>query len=337
MDDRSTTEAVITALDRGETDFLHSLSKLQSWEVAQWGEPSSGKLLQSLESSSSPHPPWAYLCYYRLGSCVISGNPDQYYRAKRLVYDYCRARSERDSQDSVIGFYDLKAAPRPLWDSALELLQEGNDFVEDLEPPGPDEMDIWRAQIKSALRTIGEADHELLRLIRKLLVLIILAKPGPRSRVGARTFGGATCFFFRGATVLNASQPVSLIKTVELLVHEYAHAELFVLGQDQPLCLNSDDERHDVLIRRDPRPMNGIIHSLYVVGRVLDVMQKLLKNALKPESEHKALLADILSMIRHQADLGRSSLEVVERHAMLTPLGQRIVAISSLRLNKAEA
>jgi HEXXH motif-containing protein len=166
--------------------------------------------------------------------------------------------------------------------------------------------------------------------------LVILSQPGIESRQRGRSFGGATCFFFRGGTVLNVARSISVARMVELLVHEYGHAELFVLAQEQLLCLNSDDERHSVLIRSDPRPMNGIIHSLYVVGRVVDVLQQLLKDGLAAEAQRNEILADMRTILSQQLRFGHSSLNVVQQHAQLTPLGRSIVTTSSQRLARAE-
>jgi len=327
----------ITELIRaGELDLLTSLGHLEEHE-SSIASPSpstlscSAKLRHCLAGITLPYPPWGYLAYYKLGIWLIGGAQDQASVMSLFTTDICNIISSA-KPTSPVAFSDPSLASECVWQSVLNLFQEGGDFLYDLQAPSQHSLDQWCTEIAAVHGLVARLDPDLSVLMAQLQNLIILSAPGPLSQQAGIAFGGATCFFFRGATLLNASRPISKVQMLELLVHEYAHAELFVLGQEQPLCLNSDEERYPVLIRSDPRPMNGIIHSLYVVGRVVEILKKLLKNGIDGEPDREVTLANAQDMLSRQLNLGRSSLHVVEQHADLTPLGQSILVKSRKRL-----
>jgi hypothetical protein len=327
----------LTGLIRaGELDLLTSLARLEEHEFSITSSSSSAlscstKLRHHLADAALPYPSWAYLAYYKLGIWLIGGAHEQAPAMSLFITDICNI-IRSDKPTSPVAFGDPSLASERVWQSVLNLFQEGGDFLYDLEAPSQHSLDHWCTQISAVHRLIARLDPDLSVLMAQLQNLIILSAPGPLSQQAGIAFGGATCFFFRGATLLNASRPISKVQMLELLVHEYAHAELFVLGQEQPLCLNSDEECYPVLIRSDPRPMNGIIHSLYVVGRVVEILKKLLKDGIDGEPDREVTLANAQDMLSRQLNFGRSSLRVVEQHADLTLLGQSVLVKSRKQL-----
>lgn len=327
----------IQALIRsGELDLLQSITQLEICESSLiTAEPiafrCSARLRHCLENTTPPCQSWAYFAYYKLGLWLISGTEDQAQAMSAFTTDICNIISSA-KPTSPVAFGDPSLASECVWQSVLNLFQEGGDFLYDLQAPSQHSLDQWCTEIAAVHGLVARLDPDLSVLMAHLQNLIILSAPGPLSQQAGIAFGGATCFFFRGATLLNASRPISKVQMLELLVHEYAHAELFVLGQEQPLCFNSDEERYPVLIRSDPRPMNGIIHSLYVVGRVVEILKKLLKDGIDGEPDREVTLANAQDILSKQLNFGRSSLRVVEQHADLTQLGQSILVKSRKRL-----
>jgi hypothetical protein len=327
-------------LRAGECDLLSSLQALEAAAREQASTQqvdrlpqhdattaagrASERLRACLLERPAPYPAWAYLGYYRLGAWMLNGTIPP----AELVSDWAEAVVQAVQASAVgpelIAFGDRGSASPRLWQELLELFQEGGDFVPDLEPPPAELLLQWHQSAHSARALIRAADPELEALMAELQTLLVLAQPGQGARLQGRGFGGATCFFFRGGSLLNSSQPITPIAMVERLVHEFAHAELFVQGQDEPLCDNGDEERHSVLIRRDPRPMNGILHALHVVSRVADLLRAM------PDPEARRIRDE-------QLRFGASALQAVERHARLTPLGCGIVADARRRLDRAAA
>lgn len=329
-------QKVASLIRRGEQDLLTSLDQLHASELALTGGGEvAATLRRCLQGLPSPYPAWAYLGYYRLGIWLLGGATDQSSRMAQWAVDVCAAMAQYPIEPNLIRFGDPEQASPAIWDAVLSLFREGGDFAEDLEAPESDDLNHWR-QISVAARSwIAAIDPQLHGLMRQLQSLIIAARPGPLARKQGQSFGGATCFFLRGATIVNASWPISRASMVELLVHEYAHAELFVMAQEQPLCLNRDDERHRVLIRNDPRPMNGILHSLYVVSRVAETLSKQTSQQGSARPIKPLDPDEVNKILQQQLEFGASSLRTIEQHATLTPLGQMVVTSAKSRLEAA--
>lgn len=324
---------ISSLIHQGERDLRFSLDYLSGSECeSAYSRGIAQALRLSIKDKPSPLPAWAYLGYYRIGRLLLNEKPENLPFARQLIHDICISIDCFSANQELVAFGDPSIASKYVWAAVIDLFQEGGDFVQDLESPDPENLEHWRQTVIKAKRWIENTDPELHVLMNQLQSLIIAAKPGPQSRVRHESFGGATCFFFRGGTLLNASNRISTAEMVEQLVHEYAHAELFVLGQDEPLCLNHDDERHKVLIRSDPRPMNGIIHSLYVVSRVAELLGHIIDKATAIDQEEFPDTNELTSILRRQFKLGESSLGTIRRHARLTQTGNDVVDAATHRL-----
>ncbi|MEA2663115.1 MAG: hypothetical protein QOI11_59 [Candidatus Eremiobacteraeota bacterium] len=62
---------------------------------------------------------------------------------------------------------------------------------------------------------------------------------------------------------------------IEHLVHEISHLKLELLAQHGRLVLNPPEERYPPPIRKDPRPMAGIVHATFVLARMVRVFRAL--------------------------------------------------------------
>lgn len=320
----------------GESSLLASVLDLERRSAPVRAAAVGERLRARLEATPArPLSPWVYLPYYRIGQCVLSGRQPTAGLGRLLAWLETELAST-PCPDAVVGFAD-RSRPEWQWRELLELFQEGGDFVDDLATPGPDRIQQWRHQIQSIRALLADVDPSLHQLMQQLQNLIVLVLPGPRARERGKSFGGATTFFFRGGTLINCAASLDAAELLERLVHEYAHAELFVLGQDQRLCRNDDRERHAVLIRPDPRPMHGIIHSLYVTARCADLIRRLRADCTSQVNWPPGLAAALEPLQERLSALGRSSLEAVDRHGLLTPRGDEVVALSRARLGLSGA
>jgi len=307
--------------------------------------------------------PWLYLGYYELGKRLLptthhlaNGGPASVDLAPRqpatvppaalrgaldLIHHGLSAAGAGEGrlgtalEPSVVAFGDPDVATPAMWEALLAMFQEGGDFVEDMSPPSRGKLEQVRAAVLEARGLIQRVDPDLHELMLTLQKLLVLADPGPKALRNGRNFGGATTFFFRGGSLIRASRDLSIAAMVGLLVHEYAHTELFVLGQDQLLCHNSDDERHAVTIRSDPRPMNGILHALHVVSRVKGVVDRILQQAPGSLPGGPRAAAAFQALRKQQQRHGMSALAAAQQHARLTSLGKDVVAAAACRLEAA--
>jgi HEXXH motif-containing protein len=84
---------------------------------------------------------------------------------------------------------------------------------------------------------------------------------------------------------------------------------------------NDDTERYASPVRRDPRPMDGIVHAAFVIARMHQAVRALLDADAVPadqKSEAETALANL------QKNFG-NAMTTVDQHALLTPLGRSIM------------
>lgn len=320
-------------LEAGEIDFKNSLKIINKSIKSKSLE----KIISVLENnikSSTIIPPWFYLFYYDF--VIKKVNNGQTIELDKS-FENINYESFLKYDFSILKFYS-KNINYICWEILLKVLQEGGDFLSDVKAPNNETFSFNEKKILDAKKIIELTDPKLSALMDKLQNTIILCEPGTESKKINNSFGGATCFFFRGGSILNSDSKFKLVNTLEKLVHEYAHNELFVLGQDERLCLNSDDDIHKVSIRSDKRPMNGIIHSFYVVTRVLELFTKLSINNLKRDfGIENDFENDFLEIIKSQLVFGQSSLSKIKEYADLTNTGEEIINFSEIRFNKVLA
>ncbi|MFN9635708.1 MAG: aKG-HExxH-type peptide beta-hydroxylase [Synechococcaceae cyanobacterium] len=330
------TEDCGECLDRGLAELKRSLAQLAA---AQGGPPAplprgAARLLEALgrrPAAAGDPDPLVWLAYYRIGH-PQAGSESLPFPWGEIPARLAELADRPSPAGQVVAWGDPSLYSAAEWEAILALFQEGGDFVADLDAPDPETVLALRraaGQVRALLQRLPDG---LGASLDRLLALTILARPGPLARRAGSSFGGATAFFLRGASVIHASPGLTFPGLLERLVHECAHAELFVLAQDGPLCSNPDDERHPVLIRRDPRPMNGILHSLHVTGRVCETLDALLADGLPERADREPLLHDFRQLRTQQEQLGRSSLEATRRFGRLTPLGLAVCETAARRL-----
>jgi hypothetical protein len=190
--------------------------------------------------------------------------------------------------------------------------------VEILPPPA--ELTLrGRELIVEAFALLERGDPALAHEIRNLLREIVLAV-GPAS-AGTITFDGASSFMLWGAIVLNAREHSTRLDMVQALAHESGHNLLFGLSADGPLVENDEDARYPSPLREDQRPMDGVVHAIFVTARMHRAVKQLARsNLLSPyETEHARR-----ELARH-AENFNSGLRIVDQDAELTQLGRRVI------------
>ena len=109
---------------------------------------------------------------------------------------------------------------------------------------------------------------------------------------------------------------------VEGPAHETAHALLFGMTLGADLTTNDPAGRYASPLRRDPRPIEGIVHATYVLARMNHALLALRKAPTLDEGE-RALIDTKLDRNRASYEAG---LDVVLAHARFTPEGGAIFA-----------
>ena len=124
-----------------------------------------------------------------------------------------------------------------------------------------------------------------------------------------RAFGGIIC---------NTQIDRMTAATALVLVHEHAHNVLFALSPSHGVVLNADEELYSSPLRIDPRPMEGIFHATFVLGRMIYWLE-LVCSSRRVSSQDIAYAEMMLKQLKPRYQEG---VETIARHARLTEEGR---------------
>jgi HEXXH motif-containing protein len=186
-------------------------------------------------------------------------------------------------------------------------------------PPSAEKVDACRKRIESAFVLLDRASPALSDEIRTLLREIVLAVAPDDP--DAMLFDGASSFMLWGALVLNADSYQNDLDMVQVLAHESGHNLLFGLCADGSLIENDDSERYPSPVRRDPRPMDGIVHAAFVIARMHQAVRALLDSDAVEIPER----ADAQTVLTNLQRSFSQAMETIDEHAILTPLGRSVM------------
>lgn len=116
----------------------------------------------------------------------------------------------------------------------------------------------------------------------------------------------------------------TLTYALDFLVHEQAHLYVHLLAKDDPLLLNPL-EKHDSPVRADKRPLIGIYHAVFVLARRYYILNKAFSQNLIPQAEH----IYCKGLIDERKKFFFAGLDILQNHAQMTPLGERLIASAS--------
>lgn len=124
-------------------------------------------------------------------------------------------------------------------------------------------------------RTAPDWMEELLLLTNQIYFAV--ADTGAQQR-----FGGASVFDAFGAVLINPLGLKDLSATLMAIVHESSHQQIFVYHLDDPIVMNDASAGFTSPLRKEPRPMEGIFHAMWVSARMAVAAQAVLKSTDRP-------------------------------------------------------
>ena len=195
--------------------------------------------------------------------------------------------------------------------------------------PEPTTLAEARARVDAAFDLLDRGFPEMSAEIRELLREIVIAQ-GPDDPK-ALTFDGASSYMLWGAILLNARGQKTVMDTAQALAHESGHNLLFGFCAAGSLVGNADDELFRSPLRRDPRPMDGVVHATYVVARMHQTVSRLLEAGAVDESDMDGAVGD-LKAHRRNFEAGD---QVIRDGGRLTPLGTSVIESARAYMEKA--
>jgi HEXXH motif-containing protein len=178
------------------------------------------------------------------------------------------------------------------------------------------------ATVTAALDLIDASAPDLAEEIRALTREIVMVEPDLNPDTGRpSSFDGASTFYLWGAlfTTIDGKSPVDVAQT---LAHETGHLLLFGSMLGRPLVENADDERYDSPLRRDSRPMEGVVHAAYVMARMHYVLAAIVRSGAIPPDQLEAAE----KQLRLHVDGFVDSLATIDTHARFTERGAALFA-----------
>jgi hypothetical protein len=98
------------------------------------------------------------------------------------------------------------------------------------------------------------------------------------------TFDGASSLEQWGTVLINVGVSKSDLELCETLAHESAHCSLFAMSPRTFFVRNPDDDRYVSPLRYDPRPLDGIYHATFVLGRMHYAINEMQQSGLLDEA-----------------------------------------------------
>lgn len=135
------------------------------------------------------------------------------------------------------------------------------------------------------------------------------------------TFDGASSLEQWGTVLINAEISKSDLELCETLAHESAHCSLFAMSPWAFLVKNPDNERYTSPLRHDPRPLDGIYHATFVLGRMHYAINEMHGSGLLDQgSESEAV--KLMERSKANFDEGYS---LLAKHAVFTEEGRSLM------------
>lgn len=256
-------------------------------------------------------PPQLWACYHDLVQAILRGDAEAVTKLASELIARRPGRPGRPGTVLTIVDGDLGAVDAARYRSVIDCDVEQ---PLGLRPAAPAEVHRIRSLVTEARGLLTETNPALLDEIDTLGHQIVLATNASGG------FGGAATVFLWGAVVLNPARVPDRVTLVEGLAHETAHALLFGMTLGADLTTNDPAERYTSPLRRDPRPIEGIVHATYVLAR-MNYALMVLRGAQGLKDSEQMLIANKLAHNRLSYEAG---LGVVLAHARFTSEGEAI-------------
>jgi hypothetical protein len=234
---------------------------------------------------------------------------------------------DRDSAEKLL--QTLKTIPVYIKDQILnyqdpsitELLWKEVEWISFREIPeggqlSPCDSALWQSGqelVKDALEVMAEGAPQVYEELKNLVNMIIL--------VDSERFIGGSSFDIQGCILLKVAPQYPLLEIVDILVHEAAHQYIFLLSTLDPLCLNDRNKLYPSPLRKDPRPIMGNFHAIFVLGRFIYTLN-FLRDSSYAERLGACKLKEKIDLYKEKISL---ALPCFYEHAHLTALGARLI------------
>lgn len=188
------------------------------------------------------------------------------------------------------------------------------DNNEDAYLFGPFTNDYHEEETKLsvALTTIQQQLPHYWNDLCALIEVLIITGP-----TETRFITSASTIKLLGCVIIGAYGRSSIFTYLEDLIHEAAHHQLFLEQADDELILNSPEQKYPAPFRHDLRPMAGLFHAHFVLGKIYVAFRTLHRKNIFNEKEFLEMKASAYRRFME----GKNT---IDKHAVFTEKGQEI-------------
>jgi len=296
-----------------KTKLINSFNKLIIY-VAEELNIDASSVLHHLKSLSDELPqfltPWLYHSYFKLRNAIMN---DEAESVKNLITELkgkpinCFQQHARTVLPAFTEDWERNA-----FNEEVEASFGEHDYAP--LPPCMRQFTALSSHLENATTLIAAVDAPMADEINILTASIRLLNNNNTLAATSPKFFGAI-YISMPERDLKQHQVLVL---VDHLVHETSHLFLNTILTHDPLMLNDENARYSSPIRKDPRPMLGIYHAVFVLSRVIRILKRISEFDLYHDADF--LNKCIKRFIRHYEE----GFETVKQHGILTDLGNDI-------------
>ncbi|AIL13125.1 hypothetical protein IM40_05775 [Candidatus Paracaedimonas acanthamoebae] len=234
---------------------------------------------------------------------------------QKIAYNIAENRFQIE-EINFLRTYELPTYHRELFEKSAGFEIPGGATFTSSSPEGNQRI---KSLFQQGLNLIAQSCDDLYKEITVFLGEIFTFE-SPQVKYGSS-------FNLFGLIYVRESLPFTPADVVDTLAHEAAHLYLFSLSADDPLVLNPPEERYIGSLRKDKRPLIGLYHGCFVISRILYALRALYSHKLLSEEDQ----ARCAVLIEEYKVKYASLLEIIQKHAKMTTLGQSILG-STIKL-----
>ena len=203
-----------------------------------------------------------------------------------------------------------------IWSECARMNFDGMEWINRINEN--DKIDIFKETVEKAMDYIKEYNidlyNELTLLINKVVPLEVISDANPSSS-NSTILGIVFCTY--------NDDPLLL---AEMLIHEFSHNKLFLFQETDPLLdpdVHGDgwkDQGYYSPWRSDPRPLNGILHGLYVFTQVATFWDYVITNMKEKNYEH--ISSKRFYILIEQLKI---AIDVLKHNSTFTDIGDQLI------------
>lgn len=185
-----------------------------------------------------------------------------------------------------------------------------------------DEIEKNKKYISDALIVIKKYERELFGEIEIFFDTILL--------LDSKSIKAGTSVEMLGTMFLEVNYINSLMRMIEIIIHESSHMYLHFINVEDHLIINDPQDLFQSPYRKELRPMMGVFHATFVASRVVYFFKKL-KNSdlcLKYEDE----INSIISFNQKRFEI---IYPIVKSKAKATEMGNQIISTMPILLESS--